>query len=462
MQQLSDKLSDEQIGKTITNLVKSTAKGIIAIPINIGRCIAIGARTIASLPGKAVHGAALLAKASTKIARRNPKTSIACAVIGGLLFARSNFARNIALRTKLFFMHQLLRSNNRNRINYAIRHGANINHRYGYNQTILHIAAQEGYNGATIDELIRRGASIEFDANGWSPIHYAAEHGHIEAADRLIQAGVDINLPTNNWLNRTPLHLAVLNNQLPMARWLIQHGADRQLRDQNGQNPAGIANLVADYNWAKGDYWNPQYPLEEMRLLFDRLEPAHNARLRGDNRVFTDLLIQAIETQNVLQAQAAINAGASLVDANQDNTPLLRAIGDYVEQNPTNLDEIAAALVRAGTPMNITDATGQTPLHYAARHGNRRLARLFLLHGAQIRAQDNRHLSSLDIALRANNLHMVNLLREHGAALTPAQIADNPWLYAAQVAQPARPAAAAPAVLAAANADLANVMIAFA
>jgi uncharacterized protein len=72
---------------------------------------------------------------------------------------------------------------------------------------------------------------------------YACMHGHIEAARLLLQRGAEINgVPGGFDYAGTGLHYAALNGQRAMVEFLLQQGADREVKDTKvGSTAAGWA-----------------------------------------------------------------------------------------------------------------------------------------------------------------------------------------------------------------------------
>ena len=68
-------------------------------------------------------------------------------------------------------------------------------------------------------------------------------HGHIDAAELLLQKGAEINVVPGGFdYAGTGLHYAALNGQRAMVEFLLQKGADRELRDTKvGSTAAGWA-----------------------------------------------------------------------------------------------------------------------------------------------------------------------------------------------------------------------------
>ena len=72
---------------------------------------------------------------------------------------------------------------------------------------------------------------------------YACMHGHIDAAKLLLEKGAEINvIPDGFDFAATGLHYAALNGHRPMVQFLLDHDADRNIRDTKvGSTPAGWA-----------------------------------------------------------------------------------------------------------------------------------------------------------------------------------------------------------------------------
>ena len=72
---------------------------------------------------------------------------------------------------------------------------------------------------------------------------YACMHGHIDAAQLLLDKGAEINtVPGGFDYAGTGLHYAALNGHRAMAEFLLQHGADKTIKDTKvGSTAAGWA-----------------------------------------------------------------------------------------------------------------------------------------------------------------------------------------------------------------------------
>ena len=88
---------------------------------------------------------------------------------------------------------------------------------------------------------------------GFTALHYAARDGYADAATLLLDARMDVNLPSEGDRS-TPLVVAAINGQYDIARQFLERGADPNLA-----NDDGVAPLFATLNneWALRT-WYPQ------------------------------------------------------------------------------------------------------------------------------------------------------------------------------------------------------------
>ena len=88
---------------------------------------------------------------------------------------------------------------------------------------------------------------------GFTALHYAARDGHAKAVALLLDAGTDINRPSDGDRS-TPMVVAIINGQYDLALALLERGANPNLA-----NDDGVAPLFATINneWALRT-WYPQ------------------------------------------------------------------------------------------------------------------------------------------------------------------------------------------------------------
>lgn len=117
-----------------------------------------------------------------------------------------------------------------------LANGADPNDTDDFGWTALHYAVSIGERPMTSGFLA---AGVDPNArsdNGLTALHLAADPTVVEL---LAAAGADVD--ARNDLERTPLHQAALFREALVIQALIDAGADRQLRDTNGDRPIDLA-----------------------------------------------------------------------------------------------------------------------------------------------------------------------------------------------------------------------------
>lgn len=76
---------------------------------------------------------------------------------------------------------------------------------------------------------------------GETPLHYAAQRGHLKAAELLVAAGADVNARDNDRNKLTPLHWAATYGHSKVVALLLEHKADRTAKDWDGKSPLSHA-----------------------------------------------------------------------------------------------------------------------------------------------------------------------------------------------------------------------------
>ncbi len=191
--------------------------------------------------------------------------------------------------------------------------------------------------------------------DGNTALHLAAQEGHTETVEALIQAGFPVDATCQ--FGYTPLALAVL------------------------RNPDGAKEIVAALLKAGADP-NAEMPNDESILSL-------SLNRHGSNTEIARLL---------LDAKADVSKGA----------PLLKAL----EKSAWKL---AGDMIDAGANPNARASNGYRPLHYAAMHGQLDLAQALLDKGADINARADYRNTALHSAINAGEADIVKLLIDRGA-----------------------------------------------
>ncbi|XP_071438546.1 GA-binding protein subunit beta-1 [Hetaerina americana] len=86
-----------------------------------------------------------------------------------------------------------------------------------------------------VRNLMAKGAPFTSDWLGTSPLHHAAQHGHLETAEALLRAGISRDARTK--VDRTPLHVAANEGHEEIVKLLLRMGADVGARDMLHMTP---------------------------------------------------------------------------------------------------------------------------------------------------------------------------------------------------------------------------------
>lgn len=112
--------------------------------------------------------------------------------------------------------------------------------------TLLHHAAFSG-NLPVVRAMfaVQPNRSVNLDAadsDGWTPLHYAADRGHVEVAQVLLDEGANVNARDTS--KRTPLHLAALTGLVEVMKVLLANGASKTAKNVAGMTPLDCAKLA--------------------------------------------------------------------------------------------------------------------------------------------------------------------------------------------------------------------------
>ena len=88
---------------------------------------------------------------------------------------------------------------------------------------------------SVIAYLAVNGFEMNSVSGGENPLHRAVQDNYFQCAKVLLDHGADINGRTFH--NNTPLHYAYMWNNMKMAEWLIELGADETIENSSGQKP---------------------------------------------------------------------------------------------------------------------------------------------------------------------------------------------------------------------------------
>ena len=341
-------------------------------------------------------------------------------------------------------------------------HGASVNARdRNFGQNALMFAAREGHV-AVVAQLLKAKAEVNVQTNaepaphfiapnsvpgfgfgvgilrggvpadrgrrepqpgGMSPLLYATRNGHVEVAKLLLGAGAELNAREANdiW----PLLMAISNNQMPMAEFLLQqnqvliNGQDWYGRSPiweavnvrnlyvhnatlvNGIDRAPVLQLIRHLLTAGA---NPNVRTKETPPARNHMLPITGTLEWVDFTGQTPFLTAA-QAGDVTVMKLLMEHGADpKINTFQGTSPLMAAAGvNWVyAQSWTEGEAQSLAAVKfcreLGMDVNQANSMGVTALIGAANRGSDSIIRYLVEQGADLTARDKEQRSALDWA----------------------------------------------------------------
>ncbi len=224
----------------------------------------------------------------------------------------------------------------------------------------IHQAAKEGKFDA-VKKMLKEDPDLvnAIDSDGLTPLHLAAEYGHRQIVELLLQEGADINAKSG--FKRTPLHFAASSGHDEIVSLFIEKGAELNKNDSFVLTPI----FQAAYNGHKN--------IVEMLLS------------NGIN-------LNATEKNSVTLLHAAAISG-----------------------NP----ELVEMLLDKGIDRNVRNIFGKTPLHFAASRGHNAAVKTLIDRGADINIKSLDGRTPLQTAIDCDQKETADLLKVKGADSGP-------------------------------------------
>ncbi|KAK9442279.1 Ankyrin repeat-containing domain protein [Metarhizium brunneum] len=246
--------------------------------------------------------------------------------------------------------------------------------------TPLHVAAREGHVGVILmlPDTPQFAVNPE-NAQGWTPLHLAANFGKLRTVKELLKLGVGIELVTDN--NDTPLLLAAAGGHRLTARELIEKAPDAKSRNREGREAINVAakrGLVAI--------------VQELLLAGVQLQsPFHDETLVADAEI-----LQLLLDRNQWTCTEPDNRGSMY-------TPLhVAVLGNSLAS--------VKILLGASVDVNAKESLKRTPLHLAAENGYGDIAEALILAGTNLDAEDHEGCTALYTACYFGKLYVVQAL----------------------------------------------------
>ncbi|KAH8987324.1 ankyrin repeat-containing domain protein [Lactarius akahatsu] len=256
----------------------------------------------------------------------------------------------------------------------AIKHPQHVDAIGGWYEFPL-VAALSGNHIKVAEILLNHGANVDIrGTGGGTPLHELIED--VRVVQFLLNNGADANCRRRDNL-RTPLHLALPFEKgrgvarLGVARVLLQHGADANVKDNRGETP--LHQLFVNYG-------SDDYFLDLARLLLE-----HGTDVNARNHNHMTPLHLAIISERYKCARILLEHGA---DASAQDfmgqTPLHLTFRSkrYPSNNEGDFLDLTRFLLEKGADVNRRNNDNKTPLHLAINSGMFKCVKVLLEHGA--------------------------------------------------------------------------------
>ncbi|XP_004388476.1 ankyrin repeat domain-containing protein 6 isoform X1 [Trichechus manatus latirostris] len=235
----------------------------------------------------------------------------------------------------------------------------------------LLIAAYKG-QAENVVQLINKGAKVAVTKHGRTPLHLAANKGHLSVVRILLKAGCDLNIQDDG--DQTALHRATVVGNTEIISALIQEGCALDRQDKDGNTAL------------------------------------HEASWHGFSQ----------------SAKLLIKAGANMLARNKaGNTALHLACQNSHAQS-------VRVLLLGGSRADLKNNAGDTCLHVAARYNHLPIIRLLLSAFCSVHEKNQAGDTALHIAAALNHKKVVKILLEAGADGTIVNNAGQTPLEAAR------------------------------
>lgn len=237
------------------------------------------------------------------------------------------------------------------------------------------------------DHFIGRVTGVnKYDADGKTPLHRAVESGKLEDIEKYLRRGANINAVTKTKDSEGVLHLAIkrLDGDQAIVQKLIEHKADVNLGDQNGNTPLHIA--------AETNQRNIASLLLEAGAVVD---PKNNE----GNTPLHIVASKGVKLERDVEK-----------DELQSGKGFKTTFFDYLKDASANINEV--------------NAQGDTPLHLAAEAGNAGILQLLCEANADVDLVNKNKQTCLQRAILADEPFCTIYLMAHYAPIDNSKYID--------------------------------------
>ena len=258
------------------------------------------------------------------------------------------------------------------------------------------VGAARAGNLEAIKQHIADGTDVNALHFEMPPLTWAAVMGQTEAAELLLQHGADIN--GRNRDGNTALHLAMFLGRAETAELLLKSGADVTAKNDDGATPIDTIGVPWEMTKFASEFMGVELEQEQVEAGKAKIREMFSADANigaeippNSENNSTDLW-RAASTGDLQAIKRYIKEGGDINAL--DKVFQLSAMSWSALHGQT---EVVQLLIEKGAKVNIKSGDGATPLHSAAFLGRVDVAKLLLENGADIKARNNDGATPIDV-----------------------------------------------------------------
>ncbi|KAF2077715.1 hypothetical protein CYY_000962 [Polysphondylium violaceum] len=227
---------------------------------------------------------------------------------------------------------------------------------------------------------------------GITPLHEAAYSGELAAVCLLIDHNANMNAKS---FYGTALHYAASVGSNECIKYLLQHGADSRLRNEQGMTALHVAAFHG-------------YPEALNTLILSNGGAEVNAKCKDGS---TPLLKATMGASGSESKENSLSCISLLLDKGADaNIPNDQGETPLHVSCYYGLTDIAQALIGRGSNLEAKDEWAETPLHKCTYQNHHQQVKLLLEMGARVNAENHEGETPLHISVRKNSGECAHIL----------------------------------------------------
>ena len=303
--------------------------------------------------------------------------------------------------------------------------GADMYKRDWYNNTAIHRAIIKGHEDI-VDYFI---TNYRYDVTmkgyqGRTPLHLACCLGNTTLINDLVLKYHFSEIAVGDASTLTPLHLAVMYNQIAVARQLIAYGHPVDCVNENKETPLHFACFSGRHPFISMFVHKHQANLNFCDK--DENKPLNKAVLGGHNNTVQMLISEFGCSQNIKGYEGRSLLHQACIKGNVDLSIMLITVFNLSSSSPDDSGntplhlacwsghmELASLLItKFSCPVDIKNQNNETPLHISCSFGYHNIVRMLVLeHRADINACDKQNNTPINIAALNGQNETVKLLK---------------------------------------------------